>query len=260
MSITQKFNKLASINFSMITKNGKLVGNSYNISLEIQTTKKIVYTDLVVELNKLNDKIFVFNYESTSNTTYAINYSDVIIETPSLSLCVAERDLVIIDNSINDTELTIKEYIESTIKKKFNIGLVNCQLDTKVESKSNIYNLIVGKFRVVYDFTYGSLSWLEVERDDFWNASCSDCKLAEDVLFDIVDELNETLVLNSIIYPNAKIKDENIKIIRLNVNATPEHLLKHYVNKHKEVLIRGHIKSVSITNGLKHQIVYNLSY
>lgn len=260
MSITQKFNKISSINFSTISKSGKLVGCSYNISLGIQTSKKIYSNDLAIELDKLNDKIFVFNYEHPTNTTYSTNYSDIMIDTPFLSLCVSGKDLIIIDNCVDDRAIIIQEYIETLLKKKFNIGIVNCQLDTKIESEHNLYKLVAGKFRVVYDFNEGSLSWLEAERDNFWNGNCSDCKLAEDVLFKIVDELNESIVLNSIPYPIAKIKDENLKIIRLNENATPENLLKYIVNKNREILIRGHIKNVSLSTGLRHQIVYDLSY
>ena len=260
MSITKRFNNISSINFIVIDEFGQLFGSSYNITLEIQTSKNINETELEFLLSKLNNKNFIFNLNSTI-TSYEVDTYDLTIQTPSITLYNDKSNVVFFNNTILNKDLEIINYIETFVKKEFNLGYVKCILDTNKipETQSTRFN--IGKFNLVYDAHFGCLSWLDAEHDEFYNSNCFDCKLAEERLHSIIPELNNALIITKNGICNFKINEnQELKILTIDDFATPENLLKYIVYKYKEVLIRGHVKSVTLTSGLKQQITYNLSY
>lgn len=256
MSIHQRFNKLTSINFSYIESDGKIFGGSYNISLEITSSRTIqpkVLENILIEHDNL-----VFMQMDRNNIIYT-DYHNAYINTPALADLKLPREIVKVINLGNQRlGEYLANYFELVIKSALNLGIVNCILDTSIESAIG-YNIIVaGKVKLVYDYTHGSLSWLEAELDSFYSSSCSDCQAAINLLESIVLEIDNSVILSN--KTHHKFQSNINKRIILDTQATPENLLKYYVQKHKEILIRGHIKSVSLSNGLRHQIVYNLSF
>lgn len=284
----QFFRNVSEINFAFFNHKGNLTSASYNISLEIESLHKQdvntlnkfiegIFSDNFVMFDGIQDKKCIeLNYV---NNMYQYYTDNCVINIPDTNVLYLNYDISVMS--------TITETIKTNIQNQFNdIFSVNCYLDNNIayNTAENMCNLFIGKFRANYNIIDGSMNWIEAETDNFYYSSCEDCKVAEKVLFDLCNELNEKIFVN---YNNLSdsddisLLDDSITIMsNFNENITCTFnksiynriifndckfndymgYIKEYCKKYRDVLIRGHIKKVFVSTGLNSGEYITLSY